>query len=290
MRPSAAQARDFLSLLKPRVTLLVIATAAAGLWSAAPRPSAVSMLLILASVGLLAGSANALNCWMERSSDGLMERTRERPLPAGRIRSGLALAFGLVVGAAALGVLGAVTQPVTVILGALSLASYVLLYTPLKRVTPWALHVGAIPGALPALMGRTAVIGRIDAVGGALFAVLLIWQLPHFLAIAIRRRDEYGRAGLQVAPVVQGERQARLQAFVSTAVLLPISLIVVWLGVAGRPFAVVASALGLGLLAVAGRGLHPRAGVRWATVLFGSSIAYLAIYVVTLMVMIAPTG
>lgn len=279
MNEGRGRVRDFVSLLKPRVTLLVVATAAAGMGSAAPRPGLPHALAILFAIGLLAGSANALNCWIERDSDRHMDRTRHRALPAGRLTSVQGLVFGILVGTVALAALVPLTQPLTAGLGALALGSYVLLYTPLKRVTPWALHVGAIPGALPALMGRTAVTGVIDAVGLALFAVLLVWQVPHFLAIAIRRRDEYARAGLRVAPVVQGERSARVQAFVTTSALVPVSLVLAWLGAAGRVFALTALLLGLGLLAVAGRGLHPAAGRRWATALFGSSIVYLTLYV-----------
>ncbi|MFW6086529.1 MAG: heme o synthase [Myxococcota bacterium] len=279
MNEARGRIRDFVSLLKPRVTLLVVATAAAGMGSAAPRPDLPHALAILFAIGLLAGSANALNCWVERDSDRHMTRTRHRALPAGRLTSMQGLVFGVLVGTVALATLVPLTQPLTAGLGALALGSYVLLYTPLKRVTPWALHVGAIPGALPALMGRTAVTGVIDAVGLALFAVLLVWQVPHFLAIAIRRRDEYARAGLRVAPVVQGERSARMQAFVTTSALVPVSLVLAWLGAAGRVFALTALLLGLGLLAIAGRGLHPAAGRRWATALFGSSIVYLTLYV-----------
>jgi heme o synthase len=271
--------RDHVSLLKPRVTSLVVATAAAGWASASPRPDGMRSLAILAAIGLLAGSANALNCWMERDSDRLMSRTRDRALPAGRLSAAEGLAFGLVCGAVAIVALVWLAPPVTAALGALALATYVLAYTPLKRVTPWALHLGAIPGALPALMGRTAVTGAIDAIGLALFAVLLVWQIPHFLAIAMRRRDEYARAGLRVVPVVRGERAARWEAFASTAVLVPVSLSLVWLGAAGRLFAVTALLLGLALLALAGRGLFPGAGSRWRHALFGGSVAYLALYV-----------
>jgi heme o synthase len=278
------RACDLVSLLKPRVTLLVVATAAAGLASAAPRPELPLCLAILGAIGLLAGSANALNCWMERDSDRHMERTRHRALPAGRLSPTGGLAFGLLSGAVALVALVWLAPPITAVLGALALGSYVLAYTPLKRVTPWALHIGAIPGALPALMGRTAVTGAIDAVGLALFAVLVVWQIPHFLAIAMRRHEEYALAGLRVVPVVRGERAARREAFGATLVLVPVSLSLAWLGAAGRLFAVTALVLGVALLTLAGRGLAPGAGRRWHHALFGGSVAYLALYVLAFVI------
>jgi heme o synthase len=281
---------DLASLLKPRVTSLVVATAAAGMASAAPRPDVLHGAAILLAIGLLAGSANALNCWMERDSDRHMERTRHRALPAGRLSSRAGLAFGVVVGACALAALVLLAPPLTAALGATALSSYVLVYTPLKRVTPFALHVGAIPGALPALMGRVSVTGALDAVGLALFAVLLVWQVPHFMAIALRRSDEYAQAGLRVTPVVHGERAARLEAFVATAVLLPLGLSLAWLGAAGHGFAIAALLLGLALLAVAGRGLGRSVSVRWPRALFHGSVAYLALYVLAFVLDVRPGG
>ncbi|MFW6066781.1 MAG: heme o synthase [Myxococcota bacterium] len=288
MTGALGRAVDHLSLLKPRVTLLVVATAAAGMASAVPRPEPLHGLAVLLAIGLLAGSANALNCWLERDSDARMERTRRRALPAGRISPRSGLLFGLGAGALALAVLTAGTQPVTVVLGAVALGTYVGVYTPLKRVTPWALHIGAVPGALPALMGRTAVLGHIDAVGLALFSVLLLWQVPHFLAIAIRRRDEYARAGLRTVPVVQGETVARAQAFVAAAVLLPAGLLPAWLGAAGTAFAAGALVLGVALLALAARGLLRPADRRWPALLFGGSVAHLALYVLLFVVDVRP--
>lgn len=274
--------RDLIALTKPSVTWLTIVMAAGGMWLAPGRADAALALWTLVGTALAVGSANALNMVLERDSDKLMHRTRRRPLPDGRMSAGVALAFGLAIGAAAMGILGALVNGVTALLGAFALLSYVLVYTPLKRRTPLALLIGAVPGAMPPLMGWTAVTGTVDVPGLVLFAILLVWQLPHFLAIALYNKPDYARAGIRVVPVVRGDRAAKLQALAYNTLLVPLSLMLVPLGVAGWIYGIAAIALGLWWLAVGIAGLRPEAGVQWARSFFRVSIIYLPALMVAL--------
>jgi heme o synthase len=183
----------------------VICTAAGGMWLAPGPRDAVRAVALLLGTTLVVGAANALNNWLERDVDARMRRTRDRPLPAGRLHPRVALALGLGLPAVALPALGWFTNGLTATLAALALFSYVVVYTPLKQRSPLALVVGAVPGAIPPLMGWTAVTGRLDAGGLALFAVLFCWQLPHFLAVSIYLQDDYARGGLRVFALEHGE-------------------------------------------------------------------------------------
>lgn len=274
--------RDLVSLAKPRVTSLVLVTAGGGMWLSPGHLELTRGLVALVGTALAVAAANTLNCWMERDSDGRMQRTKDRPLPAGRLAPGVALAFGLGLAVLSLPLMAWGGGPVTAGLGALALVSYVGLYTPLKRVSPKALVVGAVPGALPPLMGWTAVTGRIDAGGLALFGILFFWQLPHFLAIALHRHSDYATAGIQVTPVARGERVARRHAVLWTLALVPITLLLQPLGVAGTGYTVVAVVLGATFLAWTLAGLRPTAGTTWARGLFRFSLAYLTILFVAL--------
>src|SRR5574342_451168 len=203
-----AVARDVLALGKPRLATLVVCTSAGGMWLAPGPRDAMRAAALLLGTTLVVGAANALNNWLERGVDGRMHRTRTRPLPAGRLEPWVALALGLSVPAVALPALGWFTNGLTATLAALALFSYVALYTHLKQRSPLALFVGAVPGAIPPLMGWTAVTGRVDLPGLALFGVLFFWQLPHFLAVSVYLRDDYARGGLRVFALVHGERAA----------------------------------------------------------------------------------
>lgn len=268
---------DLVSLTKPRVNALVIATALGGLFLAPSRPPVIPAVLFLLATAAIVGSANALNCWMERDSDRLMARTRNRPLPAGRMSATTALLFGLGLGVASLPVLALAANPLTALLGAIALVSYVCIYTPLKRHSHVALYVGAIPGAMPPLMGWTAATGHIDAAGLSLFAILFLWQVPHFMAIAIHRRGEYANAGLRSLAVDAGVSVATHWA-VLFAILLVVSTIVpVVLGVAGWVYLIATICLGVYFADVALEGLRPDAGGKWARRLFVASIVHLAL-------------
>lgn len=276
-------ARDLVDLGKPRVTTLVVFTTAIGLWLAPSRlPLAVAAGFLIAT-GLLVASANTLNCWWERESDALMTRTRRRPLPAGRLTPGVALATGLAQGAAALATLSVLTNPLTVALGAAALVTYVGVYTPLKRVTPWSLHIGAVPGAIPPLMGWTAAEGAIGVPGAFAFALLVAWQLPHFLAIALYLEEDYARGGMRVLSVAWGGAAARRHLFGYTLALFAVSLAAWPLGVAGAGYVCVAAVLGARFAYLAWQGLSGEGGGAWARRVFLYSVVYLAALITALL-------
>jgi len=276
---------DLLALTKPRVTSLVMATAAVGM-GLAPSPIALpSALAMLCATALLVGSANALNCWLERDTDGFMQRTRERPLPAGRLEPQLAFAFATALALTALPLLTLLVNPVTGLLGTVALFSYVWLYTPLKFKTPHALAIGAVPGALPPLMGWTAATGRIGAGGVLLFAIVFAWQMPHVIGLSSYRRSEYAAAGIRVLPLVRPARVAQWHAIVWAALLLPISAALWAIGLGGALYlaaAVVLCALYLGA-ALLGP-LRPHEAIdRWGRRLFLVSLFYLPLLLLALM-------
>jgi len=266
--------RDVVSLAKPRITLMVLITTAGGL-AMAGGVQLHTALLTLLGTALVVGSANTLNCWLERDSDRLMTRTMNRPLPARRLSPATALYFGLVLGGIAIPLLTFGVNRLTGLLAAIALVSYVGIYTPLKQVTPAALLIGSVPGALPPLIGWTAVTGRLEWAGIALFGVMFFWQLPHFIAIAIFRQEEYTRAGIKVLPAVRGLRVAKVHAVVHSLFLLATTVALVPLHVAGVPYLVVALLLGGGMIALAVRGFASDSDTRWARQLFFASLIYL---------------
>lgn len=278
-------ARDVLSLAKPRLSALVVCTAAGGMWLAPGRPSAARAAVLLSGTALVVGAANALNNFLERDVDGRMRRTRDRALPSGRLEPAVALALGLALPAFAIPTLALGTTPLTALLALAALVSYVGVYTPLKRRTTAALFVGAVPGAIPPLMGWTAATGRIDPGGLALSGILLLWQLPHFLAISIYLKEDYARGGLRVFALVHGERAARAWAAATSLLLVPVTLSLVPLGLAGPAYGVAAAALGLGLAgwAVADLGL-PEGSARRARHFFLGTLAYLTLLLAALFV------
>jgi protoheme IX farnesyltransferase len=235
----------------------------------------LTFLAVLAGTALVAGGASALNQYAERDCDARMLRTRHRPLPAGRLAPAEALGFGLLAAAAGLVVLGLATNLLTLALGAAALASYVLAYTPLKRATSLCTVVGAIPGAIPPLMGWAAARGELDRTAWALFAVLFLWQLPHFLALAWMYRDDYARAGFPMLAVSDdGGASTGRQAVLYAAALLPVTLAAGLFAGAGRVF--LWGGLAGGLAFLAGAALFARRReVAWARRLFLASVLYL---------------
>jgi heme o synthase len=300
LRAALAGAADCVRLTKPRITTMVIVTALGGMWLAARTGAAafgpgdwlraVSALLGLA---LVVGAANALNMYIERASDALMERTRTRPLPAGRMRPGTAIAVGVSLAVIGVPMLVLAAGALAATLATVALVLYVAVYTPLKRVTPLALVIGAIPGAMPPLVGWTAASGSMDWPGVALFGVLFFWQMPHFLAIATFRRTEYERAGIRVLPSVRGDRVTRIHVVLYALGLVATSLALVPLGVRGPVYVINAIALGAVFLGICVLGLRPllggaRAaageGDRWARALFAVSLVYLPLLIAAMMV------
>ncbi len=216
----------FADLFKARLTLLVLLTTVVGFYSGFRGP--VNYLLILHTLlgtALVASGASALNQLLEREFDAKMRRTQGRPLPSGRLQPRTVLWVGCILAVIGLIYLALAVNLTTSVLGGVSLVSYLFIYTPLKRVTWLNTAVGAVPGALPPLMGWTAARGQLTSEGWALFAILAFWQLPHFLAIAWVYRDEYARAGFKMLPVIdpEGHRTGR-QAVWHTLGLLPVSL------------------------------------------------------------------
>jgi len=271
--------RDLASLAKPRVTMLVVFTTASGLWLAHGHLGIWRTILLLGSTSLVVASANTLNCWMEQDVDALMLRTRNRPLPDGRLSAPTALVFGSTLAVIALPALWFGINPLTAMLAMAALAIYVLAYTPLKRVSPISLIVGAIPGAIPPLMGWTAVTGRIDPPGLVLFGILFLWQIPHFIAISLYLKDDYALGGLKVLPLVSGDATARKHLLAYTIALVPVSLLMVPLGIAGTAYLVTAILLGGTFLAFGLFGLRAGAGASWARQTFLFSLIYLTLLV-----------
>jgi len=266
---------DFLELAKPRITFLVVVTAAVGYGVAAPVLSAGPLLALLVGTALVAGGASALNQYAERDSDAKMLRTRARPLPGGRMVPVDALAFGVGGSVLGLALLAAGTNPLTAALGLAALLSYVFAYTPLKRVTSLCTIVGAVPGAIPPLMGWTAARGTLDPPAFGLFAILFLWQLPHFLALAWIHREDYARGGFPMLALADSDgASAGRQALLYAVALLPTTLAAGLAVRAGAVFLLGSIAVGVAFAACAA-GFARRRETAWARGLFLASILYL---------------
>ncbi len=265
-------------LFKARLTTLVLITTAVGFhFGSVEGLGGATFWHAMLGTGLLAAGASALNQYWEREVDAKMQRTAKRPLPSGEIEPGTALSVGVALSIAGMLDLTFFVNPLTGLLGMLTLASYVFVYTPLKRVTTLNTLIGAVPGALPPLMGWTAATGGLGAGGWALFTLLFFWQLPHFMAIAWIYREDYARGGFRMLPVIdpQGSRTGAT-AVRHTVALLAFSLSPVALGLAGRWYAACALVLGLAFLgcAIAFAAQMSRQSARR---LFFASILYLPI-------------
>jgi protoheme IX farnesyltransferase len=255
--PAAAQASvkarvgAYLELTKPRITSLIMLTSAAGfvLGSRAP----INYLIFahaMVGIGLLSSGIGTLNQFIERDLDGLMRRTADRPLPSGRLLPFEALWFGITLTAFAEVYLSAFVNVLTALLGLTVIAGYLFVYTPLKTRTSLSTALGAFPGAMPPLMGWTAARGEIDIAAWVLFAILFLWQFPHFLAIAWMYREDYGRAGIRMLPVVEPDGRVTGQQIIAYAfMLVPVSLLPAILGISGRIYLIAALVLGLLFLA-----------------------------------------
>ena len=270
------RARDLLALTKPRLSTLVVFTAGGGLLLGTPQPTLQQWIGGVLGTTLMVAGANAMNQAYEHDTDGLMARTRTRPVPMARLPQGWAWAWGTALCMAAVPLLWT-TTPLATALAVLALLLYVGVYTPLKRRTPWSTFIGAVPGALPPLIGWTAATGRLDPGGLLLFLYLFFWQLPHSLAIGTFRRDEYLAAGLRVAPIGMPSWGFRL-AMVSTA--LPLVGLVPWLWalhLVGPVSAVVGAGLGGAFAILCAWGALRDASPIWARRVFGGSILLLSV-------------
>jgi protoheme IX farnesyltransferase len=273
---SRSAAADYIELTKPRITLMVVLTAFVGYALGATGNVLTGRLAAtLVGTALVAAGASSLNMVLERRTDSLMLRTRTRPLPAGRLRPPEALAFGLALTTTGLALLAWRTGALAAAVAFVTWASYLFLYTPLKTRTSLSTVVGALPGALPPVIGWAAARGHLEPGAFVLFAIVFLWQIPHFLAIAWIYREDYARGGLPMLPVLDPDgRITGRQAVANTLALLLVSLAPTAAGIAGRAYLFGALALGLGFTAVAVRAAvlrTPRAA-RW---LFVASILYL---------------
>jgi protoheme IX farnesyltransferase len=267
---------DFIALTKPRLNLLVVATTAGGFFmGAAPEVTAVGLLNVTLATALVAGGSAAFNQVMERKVDALMERTRRRPVAEGRLSPRDALIFAGALSLTGLLWLALTTTILASVVALVTLLTYVVVYTPLKLRTSFATVVGAIPGALPPMIGWAAATDTLSREAWVLFAIIFLWQMPHFLAIAWLFKDDYGRAGFPMLPVLEPDgRSTGYQVAAYASALLPVSLVPSMMGLAGMVYFAVALALGLAFLAVSLRFAVTRTR-RDARILFFTSIAYL---------------
>ena len=270
-----SQIKDLLSLAKPRLSVFVILTAVGGISFAPGTHPPLKSLVAILMTALIVGGANALNCFFERDKDGQMRRTMTRPFPSGRLPLGWPMVFWLVVVLAALPILAWASNLLTAGIGLGALVTYAFIYTPLKYKTPQALYIGAIPGAAPPLMGWTTVTNSVDLGGLALFAVLFFWQLPHFLAISLYLKEDYGRAGMKLYSIVYGERRTRIGIVVTSVLLIPATLSLVPLGLANMFYGACALVLGAAMVLYALKGLRPGAGNKWARSMFLATLIYI---------------
>jgi heme o synthase len=277
--------QDYLELTKPRITVLILICTAVGyLFGCGASLHLLTLLHALVGTALLASGTSALNQWYEADSDAQMHRTRGRPIPAGRMKRSHGFIFGGLVSIAGFAELWFQTNALTAMLGLFTLLSYLFVYTPLKRHTPLCTTLGAVPGAMPPLIGYAAANGHLDSAALALFAILFVWQFPHFYAIAWMYRDDYARGGIRMLPVIKPDGESTARRIVACSILLiPISLLPRLLGMSGSIYAGAAVAAGLGLLYFGVRLGRERTSLRARHVLLASVLylpALLAVMVV----------
>jgi len=243
----------YVELTKPRITFLIVLTSAAGFCLGSPGPvNYVLFAHAMIGIALLSSGLATLNQFIERDLDGLMRRTVDRPLPSRRLLPLEALWFGVLLTATAEIYLALFVNVLSAALGLAVIGGYLLLYTPLKTRTSLSTAIGAFPGAMPPLIGWTAARGEVDVGALVLFAILFLWQFPHFLAIAWMYREDYGRAGIVMLPVVEPDGRVTGQQIIAyTLMLIPISLLPTAMGISGKVYFVAALALGLLFLATA---------------------------------------
>ena len=274
--PSKVQFADLVALSKPRIVLMVMLTAAAGFWMASPTGQHTLLLFnTLLGTALVAAGTNALNQVAERDLDALMRRTRMRPLPAGRLSPTVAALFAWLAGVAGIGYLAVTVNSLTAALAAITLLSYVFVYTPLKRHSSTSTLIGAIPGALPIVGGWTAATGSLAFAAWALFWIMFLWQLPHFLALGWMYREDYARARFKT--LSSGDSDGRLTfvyASLYAAALVPVSLVPTLLGLTGGFYFFGAALLSTGFFIVSSTAARHSSAMN-ARRLFRSSLAYL---------------
>jgi protoheme IX farnesyltransferase len=277
--------RDYIELTKPRITWLILMSTGIGYFFGLPAAanwldflkgiSLLSLLHTVVGTGLIASGTAALNQWYEREADCKMKRTAMRPLPAGKLPAGRALAFGIALSVAGFVELWLGVNLLAGLIGAFTLSSYLFLYTPLKQRTWWSTTIGAIPGAMPPVIGYAAAAGTVTRDAWVLFAILFLWQFPHFYSIAWMYKEDYARAGIRMLPVVEPDcRSTARQIVLYGLALVPVSLAPTVLGMSGRIYLVGALALGLWFLYSGVRVAVDRTVLRARAVLI-TSVLYL---------------
>ena len=267
---------DFVALTKPRLNLLVVLTTAVTYYLGTNGVTEVwTLVSTFLGAAAVAGGAAALNQVAERDTDGLMRRTRTRPIPDGRLSPQEGRCFGMILATSGLVVLLVGTNALAAMVALATLVSYLVIYTPLKQRTSLAVTIGAVPGALPAVLGWAAARGTVSLEALVLFGIVFLWQIPHFLAIAWMYRDDFERAGFKFLPVIEpdGRRTAR-QVVLFVGALIPVSFAPAWVGLVGSPYLAGAAILGVGFAVLALRFALDRTttNARW---LFAGSIIYL---------------
>jgi heme o synthase len=284
LRAPAAMVGDYLELSKSRIVFMVVITTASGFLFAAGRVDPLLLVHALIGTALVAAGTNALNQYVERDHDAKMHRTRTRPLPAGRITPRAALLFSWAISIVGTLYLGLLVNWLTAFLGAFTLTSYIFVYTPLKRMSTLCTIIGAIPGAVPPLMGWTAATNEAGLGGWIAFAILFLWQLPHFMAISWMYRDDYARGGFAMLSVRDGDGAAvARQAISYSLALLAVSVLPWTFGLSGAAYLIGATLCGLALLAAAVRFFFDR-GLSNARSLFMISNLYLLTVMLLLVV------
>jgi protoheme IX farnesyltransferase len=274
--PSIAGVGDYIALMKPRVMSLVVFTALVGLVLAPGHLHPVIAVTALICIAVGAGAAGALNMWYDADIDARMTRTARRPIPAGRLQAGEALAFGLTLAVFSVVMLGLLVNVTAALLLAVTIGFYVLVYTMwLKRTTPQNIVIGGAAGALPPMIGWAAVTGGVGIEPFVLFLIIFFWTPPHFWALSLYRSADYARAGIPMLPVVSGFAETRRQILLYTLLLAPLGAAPWLLGYAGTLYGAVALAAGAAMIAIAVRVYIERESHAAAKQMFGFSILYL---------------
>ena len=280
-----SQAADLLDLAKPRMNLLVVTTTMVGFHMAVRQPADWHALpATLLGTALSAAGASALNQFIERGPDALMRRTRNRPIPSGRIRPGEALGYGIGLCIGGVSLLALLVNPLTAALAAFTILSYVFVYTPMKRISAWNTIIGAVPGAIPPMIGWTAVRGHIDPQAIALMLILFLWQIPHFMAIAILYRNDYAAGGFKMLPVVDPElHRVGRHIIVFSIALLVASALPAFLGMDSVKYMFLAVMLSMAFITAGAMCVSARTRSE-ARKLFVASIVYLPLLLAAMMV------
>lgn len=271
--------KDLLDLTKPRLSSMVVITTGFGAilapgWT---QLSLIHLFTLIAGTTLIVGAANVFNCIIERDTDLLMERTHNRPLPQKRLTVSQAMIFGLGLLFTAIALLALFSNALALNLALAAFLSYVFVYTPLKRFSSAALFVGAIPGAIPPMIGFAGVAGHLDLAAWILFWILFFWQLPHFIAISIFRFDDYANAGLKTVPGQFGKESAQSQMLLYTGGLVAVSFAPYFAGLAGLIYLTCALLIGIGFATICVAGFFDVQKINWSRVVFLGSLAYLPI-------------